>query len=252
MPRFDIPDGLSRGVWRDYTPELWAFNPSGGTTQPIASDLRYRQGRYLHTFEDLVTVRAKIEFLAGDTLGTAGSGGIWAVRLPVPASRAAGADQPIGSAMLWQGAAANPAPLMVGQVSLMDPIIGGGSQGQEDSFIQVFCQSSVAFGTATITSAATSVTVTHGLAFTPNAYDIRVVPTNTSTTNTQWCSVQNIGATTFDIVVKVAPGASTATYSWKIDAFPTTGFDVLMAHNKPWTWAAGHIIGLDLTYEARR
>lgn len=71
-------------------------------------------------------------------------------------------------------------------------------------------------GTATITAAATSVTVTHGLTAwrTLTAADFKVVGTNTTTTAIGPVSVQNVTSTQFDIVCTVAPGVSTATFAW--------------------------------------
>lgn len=70
-------------------------------------------------------------------------------------------------------------------------------------------------GTAIITAAATSVTVTHGLDRTPNVQDIFVAPTNNPTNDPGNFYVTNVGATTFDISVRAVPGASTATFAWR-------------------------------------
>ena len=70
-------------------------------------------------------------------------------------------------------------------------------------------------GSAEITAAATSVTVTHGLVITPNINAIRVTPRDEMGTATKFY-VSNVTATTFDINVNVAPGA-TITLAWAID-----------------------------------
>lgn len=77
-----------------------------------------------------------------------------------------------------------------------------------------------ASGTATITAAATTVTVTHGVQAwrTLRASDITVVPTNTTTAPIGKISIQNVGATTFDIVIEAVPGVSTATFAWTMKA----------------------------------
>jgi hypothetical protein len=68
-------------------------------------------------------------------------------------------------------------------------------------------------GTATIPSAATSTTVTHGLAVTPAADDCSVTATNDLGTAAQfWTS--GFGASNFTINVDTDPGASTATFAW--------------------------------------
>ena len=68
-------------------------------------------------------------------------------------------------------------------------------------------------GTASITTAATSVTVTHGLSFTPTAANISIILTNSTNAAKWW--ITNITATTFDIVVNVAPGTGTQFFGWQ-------------------------------------
>jgi hypothetical protein len=73
-------------------------------------------------------------------------------------------------------------------------------------------------GTATVANGATTVDVTHGLSVTPNAQDLRVLPTNNLGTASHFW-VSNIGATTFRINVDSDPGATTATFSWRAQAY---------------------------------
>lgn len=73
-------------------------------------------------------------------------------------------------------------------------------------------------GTATIASGNTSIAVTHSLPSTPSAYDIHVVPTNSPTNDPGWWWISSVGGTTFTINVRAAPGASTATFSWRVDS----------------------------------
>lgn len=81
---------------------------------------------------------------------------------------------------------------------------------------------SQAGGTATITAAATSVAVNHGagvrLAAATSAAipQISVVPTNAPTNAIKW-SVSISADTGFTINSDVAPGASTATFAWRVD-----------------------------------
>jgi hypothetical protein len=71
-------------------------------------------------------------------------------------------------------------------------------------------------GTATVTSAATSVVVSHGLGVTPALKDIVVTPTNNLGTATKyWISTPT--STQFTINVDAAPGATTATFVWSIN-----------------------------------
>lgn len=72
-------------------------------------------------------------------------------------------------------------------------------------------------GTATITSTNTSVSVTHGAGYTPSSSDITVTPTNNPTNDPGWFWISSIGATTFDINVRSDPGASGATFAWRVD-----------------------------------
>lgn len=70
-------------------------------------------------------------------------------------------------------------------------------------------------GVATVTAAATTVVVTHGLGYTPNIHNINVKPTLLSSSAKWWITA--VGATTFTINVDVVPGAGTATFAWKIE-----------------------------------
>ena len=72
-------------------------------------------------------------------------------------------------------------------------------------------------GTATITSTNTSVSVTHGAGYTPATSDLTVTPTNSPTNDPGWFWISNVGATTFDINVRSDPGASGATFAWRVD-----------------------------------
>lgn len=71
-------------------------------------------------------------------------------------------------------------------------------------------------GTAAITAAATSVTVTHNLPFTPAANDIIVVPTNNPTNDPGNFWIDTFTSTQFNINVRNVPGASTATFAWRV------------------------------------
>jgi hypothetical protein len=75
-------------------------------------------------------------------------------------------------------------------------------------------------GSATITAAATSVTVTHSVTAwrTLRAEDVALVLTNTTTSNIGPVSIQNVTSTQFDIVCTAAPGASTAIFRWRMAA----------------------------------
>ena len=70
-------------------------------------------------------------------------------------------------------------------------------------------------GTATVTSAATSVTVNHGLDIEPTATEIQVTPTSDIGAAAKFW-VSNVGATTFDINVDVAPSGD-VTFAWRAE-----------------------------------
>jgi hypothetical protein len=71
-------------------------------------------------------------------------------------------------------------------------------------------------GTATITSGNTSVTVTHGAGYTPGVSDVTVTPTNSPTNDPGHWWISSVGATTFVINVRANPGASGASFAWRV------------------------------------
>ncbi len=75
--------------------------------------------------------------------------------------------------------------------------------------------SSLSEGTATVTDGNTNVTVTHNLGSTPIAHEIMLTPTNNLGGASHYF-IDAIGATTFRINVNIDPGATTATFAWRI------------------------------------
>lgn len=73
------------------------------------------------------------------------------------------------------------------------------------------------FGTGTIASGTTSVTVTHGAAFTPTIDMIRVTPSNNPTNDPGWLWVTTITSTQFDVKCRNDPGAGGLTFGWAVD-----------------------------------
>lgn len=71
-------------------------------------------------------------------------------------------------------------------------------------------------GTGTITAAATNVAITHGCGFTPTISQIHITPSINTTTPVGLIWVDNIGGTTFQVNVAVAPGVSTFTFGWRV------------------------------------
>lgn len=68
-------------------------------------------------------------------------------------------------------------------------------------------------GTATVLSGQTSVTVTHGLPWTPTAGQVQLTPGNGLGTAAKFW-VDTLGATTFTVHVDADPGATTAIFNW--------------------------------------
>lgn len=69
-------------------------------------------------------------------------------------------------------------------------------------------------GTGTITAAATSVVITHGMRFPPDASNIVLTRTNIPTSDTGEIAVTAAGATTFTVACRAVPGATGLTFSW--------------------------------------
>ena len=75
---------------------------------------------------------------------------------------------------------------------------------------------SEANGTAIILSATTSISVTHGLDFTPVASEISLTPQESGTNDWGTLWVSAVGATTFTINCKSDPGASNLDVGWNV------------------------------------
>lgn len=249
--------GLRSVQWRSYTPQLRALNYSASTAVDPALVDGTSVGRYLKTETGLVVSQGIITFGASSTFGSGED--FWVVSMPHPINRSSGgADLPAGTAMAWQGTAANPQLVVNLTPTIADPAFKGGNQTQEDSFIQFFCPFNLSQGTSTITSGNTSVTINHLMPFTPSAQDIHVVSTATTTNNAGQFYITNITSTQFTVNVRANPGASGAAFSWKVRGEPIgptasagTG-GLLVSSLAPWTWASGHVLSWQAIYETRR
>jgi hypothetical protein len=74
-----------------------------------------------------------------------------------------------------------------------------------------------ASGTGAVPSGATiSAAISHGLSFTPTAQMISVTPTNSPSNDPGAFWISDVGATSFKINTRADPGASTATFVWKV------------------------------------
>jgi len=70
-------------------------------------------------------------------------------------------------------------------------------------------------GTGTITTAATSATITHGLDVTPTVDDISIIGAENPTNDVGTIWVDTLGATTFKVNVENVPGAGGFDFGWK-------------------------------------
>jgi hypothetical protein len=248
-----VLSGQQADLWRVYQPTIRGFSQSGsGITQPVLNSAVVF-GEYWNSGQGRVLCRGSIQFASDTTFGSSES--VWGVSLPVPANRSSGgADMPIGEAWLWQGSSADPQLNMSAIPTLMDPLLPGGNQSQEDSYFQIFVPYLISYGTGSIATGATSTTVTHGLGETPAAYDIQVVATNAPSTTPKIVYVTNIDSDSFDVNVVSSSATTGLTFGWKCRAEPNASSELalLASHLKPWVWASGHSISWLIEYEARR
>lgn len=263
MNRGLIP-GLNSDGWREYVPELKCGAASGSVTEPSLGTAPIQRGRYLVTRSGFVIVQALIRW---GTSPAEGVGNAYMVSLPIAANRWTkssalpnGADLPIGSGMISQGRTLDPAFNIPVIPTITDPWNVSNVKNDYDKYAQLFSAHMIlAAGTATIAASGTSVTVTYSTSAVgpiPRASDIQVVPTGTlSGSNWQIFEVQNITATTFDIVTKASVGTGGQSFGWKVRATPYTSsgtynVPMLVAPGRPWLWDATHEMTLELFYEA--
>jgi hypothetical protein len=222
-------------------------------------------GRYLRFPSGLVVAQMSFTFGTSPENGTTAFA--YQFGLPVPASRSnSGADLPIGTGLCTQGTAASPQLTQMMVPTLSDPPTSASypPKTDEDNYAQGFCQRMISMGVSgdanspAFTSGVSSVVVTHtnghqDSAYVPTAYDIQVVATNSPSTNPKSIYVDTITATQFTLHVGASSTTTPLTYAWKLRAEPNnSGPSILVGPNAPWVWAAGHSIGLECIYEARR
>ena len=258
--RGTIP-GASKDGWRDYTPEWVGLVHSGGTdpsVQPSIGNGSIR-GRYNVLPNGLVIVKFALLIGSTTTLGTGDE--LWAFGLPLPIYRWQGsALNPVGDGIAWQGASASPSfTVPVKPSYLNDAVFSpfGVGQGRNDYYFGFHCGQAKKTGTGSIAGSNTSTTITHGLGYTPSAWDIQIVGTGLTSGSTwqgtPW--IDTITSTQFNVNLPVAPGTSkTWSFSWKADAVPGSGSEFnpeMLGSTKPFAWASGNQLGATLIYEAR-
>lgn len=254
--------GLASDAWKTYVPTLANVQFLGGAaaTAPTMGTDAVLLGRYQQTRFGFVIAQIYVQFGTG---ASAGTGDAFNIRLPVRANRwtrtsalPSGADLPIGTGQVWQGSAADPSLQKVVIPTLADPTVTF-SNGDEDYYCHLFHDGNIAQGTATIAASGTSIAVTTGLTDKLQAQDITLVPTGTASgSNWQYAYLDTFTTTGFTIRTKASVGTGGQTFNWTARATPWTdsggnsGIQQLVAHHRPWPWAAGHTIGLELFYEA--
>lgn len=258
MANRGVLSGVSQIGYEDYDPELKAFVPAGVSlpTDPVLGN-----GTAYARFN--LQPNGRVHYYGALTFGstsTYGSGDYtWGISLPVPANRSSGgADIPIGDAYIRKALTDDPCSLVNLVPTLMDPLEPGARQSNEDRWMQFFSPYLLAYGTGTIT-ATTGNLITHNLGnaatgFTPSAYDVHIVCTETPSTAPGLTYVVSTSSTQVDIGVRTDPGASDLDFAWKIKAEPnaSTYLTLLVSYGVPWRQASGHVIGWDVEYEARR
>lgn len=253
--------GVTKDGWHDYKVEWLGLVASGHTTPSVQPSIGNGTlvGRYIRLTNGLVI--AKIALVFGSTT-VAGTGDeIYAFSLPFPIYRWQGsALNPIGRGIAWMGPTASPSYMVNVEPSYLNtnafsPF--GVSQGRQDYYMTFHGAQAKNRGTGSIAGTNTSTTVTHGLGYTPYPSDILITPTSITAgaATIGQIYVTNVGATTFDVNVQTAPGASkTFSFSWKADAVPGAGgesFTTQAGSTKPFAWTEGCILATEVIYEAR-
>lgn len=252
---------MARGLYPGVAPDTWRAYPSdirvcsgaatGAPTQ-VTKGATTIDGRWQNFFGTTL-IAARITMTVGSGW-SGGSGDVYTFRLPFPCNRSQfGADQVLGSAFLHRPSTGWNMEML--PTNADDFAYGGLAQTEEDYWCHLFIpKSGIAQGTGTVAQSTSSVTVNHGLAITPHAGDITITPTNSPTTNPQMIMVQNIGATSFDVVTKVSLTTGTLPFSWKAEVEPnSTGgaFPQLFGPGQPWSLAASDLVQINMLYQPR-
>lgn len=259
----DILNGVRPVLPQSFVPSVRAFVALGdGTpTQPALGSATIsatwsRDALGLVRYSGIITFASDTTFGSGDRL--------WGVRLPWPANRSTnGADLPIGTAYVAEGASDSPRWTQLLVPTLLDPVnsdlttltTGAYVNDEQDRWMQFFtAKGGVASGTATIAQGTSSITVNHGLPFAPQAYDIQIMPTGSPTTAPRIFYVNGITSTQFVVNTGVSLTTGTLPFSWKAVVEPDSGttYSLLFGSKKPWTLASGHSLAWSVVYEGRR
>lgn len=251
--------GISKNGWRDYKVDWKGVVPLGQTPPTVQPSIGNGTlvGRYALSPTGVVIVFISLTFGSTTVAGTGDTGYLFS--LPLPFNRFVGSSLvSTGFAILQQDPAGSPSFMRIGSPSYTNQGLSTGiNQGEEDYYVQIDGIQTVNAGTGSITNA-TSTTITHGLGYTPYAWDVLITPTalTAASASPGVLSVQNITSTTFDVVCVTNPGAAkTLSFSWKCDATPGANasefFSTLVSSAKPWGWATNHSINLQAMYPPR-
>jgi hypothetical protein len=170
--------------WVPCDTELRGFVVSGSapSTQP-SNPTGTNFAKYLDLGNGLILFKFHFVFDANSVFGTGEH--IWAVRLPVPANRASGgADLTDGTALAWQGSAANP-QLCDGVAAVVDGPDAVRRQSRDGGLLHPVLLPAPDGDGHRLDQPTTRPArpITHNVGSTPSAFDINVVPTATTGTN---------------------------------------------------------------------
>lgn len=126
-----------------------------------------------------------------------------------------GSTKPQDRGVILQGAAADRATVKDNdlQNNTVEPFNTDGA-GANQRVAQNIGYVTEARGTSTITAAATSVTISHGLSGLVDAAGFNITPTNNPTNDPGNIWVDTVTATQFNVNCRNVPGVSTLTFSW--------------------------------------
>lgn len=241
-----------RPRWRTYTPVLDVFS-SGATSPNLGDGARTQTGRFLYLPDEHL---CRVDFIVAYGNSGTGGAGTYIVSLPVPAQAALGGqssggygtvqhDRPLGSAYvgrLFQGHGITVYP------SLADTGPNSTTGELREKWVQFFSPWQIDAGTATITTAATTVAVTYAqtMVAAPTAEDITISWSSSATNDPGNWWLSSLTTTGFTMNVRNAPGSGGVSFRWKV----RQETPVFVTDQSPWAWGAlGDGIYASLCYE---
>jgi hypothetical protein len=259
---------IGQDAWTYTALEIRAVAASGTPVSPIPSyrgtviqsgtnAVLYNWARHNVDLEGMVNAQYQFSTIGSFSEGSGADA--WVFRLPVPARRLILDDRdeyPLGTAMAYRSFVepymnVNCTPV------LADPAWPQIRRTEADSWFQIAVPYCLAQGTGTITGTAgtgETVTVSHTLGYTPKAYDIQIVGTDTgpfASAAAGMFYVTNIDTDSFDVGCFNVNSGGSLPFSYKIMAEPPTS-NIWLGPRKPYYWASSTLFNLfvQLRYEA--